>query len=144
MVEQRGLATLPVSSGGTPARENGSELGNAALPVLDSGQGGDAEVEDVEAELWAGWLSRRRRGDLGRRCRSMTELAEAKWRRERALGRRKEDGRGSGWRRGIQVKTPGPDRRGRCRRTTATGRPRVGRPVTDETESRDSVVADSD
>ena len=53
-MEQRGLATLPVSSGGTPARENGSELGNAALPVLDSGQGGDAEVEDVEVELWAG------------------------------------------------------------------------------------------
>ena len=44
MVEQRSLATLPVSSGGTPARENCSELGNAALPVLDSGQGGDAEV----------------------------------------------------------------------------------------------------
>ena len=51
MVEQRGLGTLPVSSGGTPARENGSELGNATLPVLDSGQGGDAEVEDIEAEL---------------------------------------------------------------------------------------------
>jgi len=51
MVEQRGLATLPVSSGGTPARKNFSELGNSALPVLDSGQGGDFEVEDVEAEL---------------------------------------------------------------------------------------------
>ena len=51
MVEQRDLATLPVSSGGTPARENGSELGNAALPVLDSGQGCDAQLEDVEAEL---------------------------------------------------------------------------------------------
>ena len=35
-MEQRGLATSSVSSGGTPARENGSELGNAALPVLDS------------------------------------------------------------------------------------------------------------
>jgi len=65
MVEQRGLATLPVSSGGTPTRENGSELGNGALPVLDSGQGGDAEVEDVEAELWAGWLGRRRGGTAG-------------------------------------------------------------------------------
>jgi len=64
-VEQRGLATLPVSSGGTPARENGSELGNAALPVLDSGQEGDAEVEDVEAELWAGWLGRRHGGTAG-------------------------------------------------------------------------------
>jgi len=51
MVEQRGLATLPVSSGGTPTRENCSGLGNAALPVLDSGQGGDADVEDVEAKL---------------------------------------------------------------------------------------------
>ena len=95
---QRGLAMLPVSSGGTPARENCSELGKAALPVLDSGQGGDAEVRDVEAELWAGWLGRRRREELGRRCRSTVELAEAKWRRERALERRNEDGRGSGWR----------------------------------------------
>ena len=52
MVEQRGLATSPVSSGGTPARKNGSELGNAALPVLDSGQGGDAEVEGVLSRCW--------------------------------------------------------------------------------------------
>jgi len=51
MVEQRGLAMLSVSSGGTPARENGSELGNAALPVLDYGNGVDVEVEDVKAEL---------------------------------------------------------------------------------------------
>jgi len=36
----------------------------------------------------------------------------------------------------------GADRRGRRRRTAATGRPRVGRPATDETESRDSVVVD--
>ena len=42
---------VAVSSGGTPARENCLELGNAALPVLDSGQGDDAEVGDVEAEL---------------------------------------------------------------------------------------------
>jgi len=107
MVEQRGLTTSPVSSGGTPARENGSELGNAALPVLDSGQGGDAEVEEALAELLAGWLGRRRRGELGRSCRSTAELAEAKWRRERALGRRNEDGRGSGWRPGIHVKVLG-------------------------------------
>ena len=51
MVEQGGLATSPVSSGGTPARKNGSELGNAALPTLDSGNGGDAEVEEALAEL---------------------------------------------------------------------------------------------
>ena len=105
-MEQRGLATSPVSSGGTPARENGSELGNAALPVLDSGQGGDAEVEEALVKLLVGWLGRRRRGKLGRGCRSTAELAEAKWRRERALGRRNEDGRGSGWRRGVQVKAP--------------------------------------
>jgi len=65
MVEQRGLATLPVSSGGTPARENGLELGNAALPMLDSGQRGDAEVEEGLAKLLAGWLGRRRREELG-------------------------------------------------------------------------------
>ena len=76
-MEQRGLATSPVSSGGTPARENGSELGNAALPVLDSGQGGDAEVEEALAKLLAGWLGRRRRGKFGRSCRSAAELAEA-------------------------------------------------------------------
>jgi len=46
MVERRGLATSPVSSGGTTARKNGSKLGNAALPVLDS-LGGDAEVEEA-------------------------------------------------------------------------------------------------
>ena len=76
-MEQRGLATLPVSSGGTPARENGSELGNAALPVLDRGQGGDVEVEDVEAELWAGWLGRRRGGTAGEARRNAAELTEA-------------------------------------------------------------------
>jgi len=47
MVELGGLATSPVSSGGTPVRENGSELCNAALPVLDSGQRGDAKVEEA-------------------------------------------------------------------------------------------------
>jgi len=77
MVEQRGLATLSVSSGGTPARENGSELGNAALPVLDSGQGGDAEVEDVEAELWVGWLGWGRGGTAGEARRNAAELTEA-------------------------------------------------------------------
>ena len=65
-MEQRGLATSPVSSGGTPARENGSELGNAASPMLDSGQGGDAKVEETLAELLAGWLCRRRGGAAGK------------------------------------------------------------------------------
>jgi len=103
MVEHRSLDTLPVSSGGTPARENCSELGKAALPVLDSGQGGDTVVEEALAKLLAGWLG----GELGRSCRSTAELTEAKWRRESALGRRNEDGRGSGWHRGVQVKAPG-------------------------------------
>jgi len=64
-----------VSSGGTPVRKNGSELGNATLPVLDSGQGGDAEVEEVLARRLAGWLGRRRRGKLRRGCCSAAELA---------------------------------------------------------------------
>jgi len=66
-----------VSTGGTPARENSSELGNAALPMLDSGQGGDAEEEDVEAKLWAGWLGRRRGGTAGEARRNAAELTEA-------------------------------------------------------------------
>jgi len=77
MVEQRGLATLPVSSGGTPARENCSELGNAALPMLDSGQGGDIEVEDIEAKLWACWLGQRRGGTAKEARRNAAELPEA-------------------------------------------------------------------
>jgi len=96
-----------VSSGGTPARKNGPELGNAALPVLDSGQGGDAEVEEALAKRLGSWLGRRRRGKLGRGCCFTAELAEAKWRTEGALARRNEDGQGSGWRRGIQVKASG-------------------------------------
>jgi len=107
MVEWRGLATSSVSSGGTPARKNDSELGNAALPVLDSGQGGGAEVEEALARHLVGWLGRRQRGMLGRGCCFAAELAEAKWRRERALGRRNEDGWRSGWRRGVQAETLG-------------------------------------
>ena len=76
-MEQRGLATLPVSSGGTPARENGSELGNAASPVLVSGQGGDAEVEEALVELLAGWLGRRRDGAAREARRNAAELTEA-------------------------------------------------------------------
>ena len=76
-MEQRGLATSPVSSGGTPARENGSKFGNAALPVLDNGQGGDAEVEEALAELLVSWLGRRRGGAAGKTHRSAAELVEA-------------------------------------------------------------------
>jgi len=75
MVEQRSLATLPVSSVGTPAKENSTELGNAVSPVLDSGQEGDAEVEDAEAELWADWLGRRRGGTAGEARRNAAEPA---------------------------------------------------------------------
>ena len=70
-------------------------------------KGGDAEVEESLGKLLAGWLGRRRRAELGRRGRSTAELAEAKRRRERALERQNEDGRGLGWRRGVQVKVPG-------------------------------------
>jgi len=44
----------------------------------------DDEVEDVMAELWAGWLGRRRRDAAGNARRSAAELtesmAEGKWR----------------------------------------------------------------
>jgi len=56
---------VPGELGETPARENGSELGNAALSMLDSGQGGDTEVEEALVKLLAGWLGGRRRGKLG-------------------------------------------------------------------------------
>ena len=36
----------------------------------------DVKVEDVEAELWARWLGRRRGGAVGRARRSAAELAE--------------------------------------------------------------------
>ena len=73
----------PVSSGGTPARKNGLELGNAALPVLDSGQGGDAEVEEALAKLLAGaavprWSSPRRNGEGRWRWRGEMRTARAR------------------------------------------------------------------
>jgi hypothetical protein len=49
--------------------------------------------------------------------------------------------RGASWRQGGGV---GADRWGRRRRTATSGRTRGGRPVTDETESSDSVAIDSD
>ena len=94
-----------MSSGGTPTRKNGSELGNAALPMLDSGQGGDAEVEEALARRLAGWLSRRRRGKLGRSRRFAAELAEDEGREERELWGGNEAGWRSGWRRGVQAET---------------------------------------
>jgi len=51
---------------GTPAMKKWLGVGNAALPALDNGNGGEAEVEEALAKLLAGWLGRRRRGKLGR------------------------------------------------------------------------------
>ena len=107
MVEYGGLATSPVSSGGTPARKNGLELGNAALPTLDNGQGGDAGVEEVLAKLLAGWLGRRWGEELGRSCRFAAELAEEEAERRESAGEGNEAGWRSGWRRGVQVVTLG-------------------------------------
>jgi len=36
----------------------------------------DVEVEDIEVELWAGWLGRRCGGTVGRARRSAVEHAE--------------------------------------------------------------------
>ena len=47
----------------------------------------DVEVEDVEAELWADWLGRRRGGAAGRARRSAAELAEDEGGRNVALWR---------------------------------------------------------
>jgi len=66
MVEQGGLATLPVSTVELRRERNCSELGDAALPALDSGNGGDAEEEEALAKLLAGWHGQRRGGKLGR------------------------------------------------------------------------------
>jgi len=49
---------------------------NAASPVLGYGKEVDVEVEDVEAELWVGWLGRRCGGAVGKARRSVAELAE--------------------------------------------------------------------
>jgi len=38
----------------------------------------DVEVEDIEAELWAGWLGQRCGGVAGKARRSTAELAENK------------------------------------------------------------------
>jgi len=47
----------------------------------------DVEVEDVVAELWAGWLGRRYGGAAGRARQSAAELAEAIAERNVALWR---------------------------------------------------------
>ena len=67
-MRRNGGVGRPVSSGITPARKNGMELGNAALPALVSGNGGDAGVEEALAELWTGWVGGRRGGELRRSC----------------------------------------------------------------------------
>jgi len=46
-------------------------------PVLGYGNGVDAEVEDVKAELWTGWPGRRRGGTAGEARRNTAELPEA-------------------------------------------------------------------
>jgi len=66
MVEQIGLATLPVGMAELRRGRNRSKLDNVALPVLNSGNGGDVEVEEALVKLLAGWLGRRRGGKLGR------------------------------------------------------------------------------
>jgi len=102
MVDQGGLAMSPVSSGGIPARKNSSELGNAALPALDSGQGGYAKVEEALARLLAGWLGRRQRGELGRSGRFAVELAEDEVEKRESAGEGNGDGWRSVWCRGVQ------------------------------------------
>jgi len=47
-------------------------VGNATSPVFGYGNG-----VDVEAELWAGWLGRRRGGTAGEARRSAAERTEA-------------------------------------------------------------------
>jgi len=53
MVEQGGLATLPVS---TTKLRQARQLGarQCRLPTLDNGNGGDAEVEEALAKLLVG------------------------------------------------------------------------------------------
>jgi hypothetical protein len=52
--------------GGTPTGRSRSELGNVGLPTLDSGNGGDIEVEEALVKLFAGWLGQGQGGELGR------------------------------------------------------------------------------
>jgi len=51
-------------------------VGNATSPVLGYENGVDVMVEDIKAELWAGWLGRRHGGAAGRARRSAAELTE--------------------------------------------------------------------
>jgi len=66
MVEQGGLATSAVSMAELRRDRSCPELGNAALPELDSGKEGDVEVEEALVKLLAGWLGRRQGGELRR------------------------------------------------------------------------------
>ena len=52
-------------------------VGNATSPVFGYGNGVDVEVEDVDAELWASWLGRRRGGTAREARRSAAERTEA-------------------------------------------------------------------
>jgi len=54
MVDQRALATSPVDSADLWRGVRRLELSNATSPVLSCGNGGDVEVEDALAKLWAG------------------------------------------------------------------------------------------
>ena len=77
-----------MSPGGTPARKNGLGLGNAALPALDSGNGGGAEVEEALAELWLAGLARDGEESSGEAADSLWSSPRKKRRGERALGRK--------------------------------------------------------
>jgi hypothetical protein len=60
MVDQRALATLPMSSADLWRGRKCSELGNAASPVLGHGNGVDADVEDALAKPLVRWFGQKR------------------------------------------------------------------------------------
>ena len=71
------------------------------------------------------------------------ELAEEEVVRRESAGEANEVGWRSGWHRGVQVDTLGLTG-GVAVDIAATGRPRIDRPATNETESLDSVAVGSD
>ena len=106
-------------------------------PVLGYGNGVDVEVEDVEVELWAGWLGWRsspKRGGArhGRRRAQCGALEGRMARLRRPLG---------AWR---LVDDVGANRRGRRRRTADRWPDTRRRTVSVQTESGDSVAMASD
>ena len=62
-------------------------VGNATSPVLGYENGVDVVVEDVKAELWAGWLGWRGGGTAGEARRSAAELTVDEGGRNVALWR---------------------------------------------------------